>query len=115
MTRRTTGLSLLAATVLIAGCGSSSTTSSAPTPAQTATTTQATSSSTSGQIGFEGVPIEQGAALAPPGTTGTGKVDGIQCGATEQLAYHIHAHLLVYVNGSARALPGGIGIPGTTV
>ena len=42
-------------------------------------------------------------------------MDGIQCGATEQLAYHIHAHLTVFVNGTERALPGGIGIPGSTV
>ena len=66
-------------------------------------------------MGFEGVPIEQGADLAPASTTQTGVVDGIQCGSTEQLAYHIHAHLAVYVNGSLRALPGGIGIPGSQV
>jgi hypothetical protein len=29
--------------------------------------------------------------------------------------YHIHAHLLVFVNGQPKALPGGIGIPGSTV
>ncbi len=113
MTGRTTLLGLLAAAVLIAGCGSSS--SSSSSPAQSSTTTQTTASSTSSQVGFEGVPIEPGAALAPAGTTGTSKVDGIQCGATEQLAYHIHAHLTVFVNGTERALPGGIGIPGSTV
>ena len=57
--------------------------------------------------------IEQGPLLAPASTTRTGVVNGIQCGSSEQLAYHIHAHLAVYVNGSARALPGGIGIPGS--
>lgn len=41
-------------------------------------------------------------------------VDGIRCGATEQLAYHIHAHLAVFVNGVERSLPAGIGIPGST-
>ena len=66
-------------------------------------------------MGFEGVPIESGADIASPGTTGTGTVDGIKCGATEQLAYHIHAHLAVFVNGQSRALPGGIGIPGSQV
>ena len=59
--------------------------------------------------------IEQGAAIAPASTTQTGTVDGIQCGSSEQLAYHIHAHLTVYVNGSPRAVPGGIGIPGSVV
>jgi hypothetical protein len=42
-------------------------------------------------------------------------VNGIGCLSAEQLAYHIHAHLMVYVNGSPRALPGGIGIPGSVV
>ena len=32
----------------------------------------------------------------------------------EQLAYHIHAHLAVFVNGRLYALPAGIGIPGST-
>jgi hypothetical protein len=66
-------------------------------------------------MGFEGVPIEQGPDLAPASTTGTQPVNGIECGATEQLAYHIHAHLTVYVNGGATAIPGGIGIPGSQV
>ncbi len=59
--------------------------------------------------------IEAGADLASPGTTQTGSVNGIRCGSTEQLAYHIHAHLAVYENGAQRALPAGIGIPGSTV
>jgi hypothetical protein len=42
-------------------------------------------------------------------------VDGIVCGPTEQLAYHIHAHLAVYATGQPRAVPGGIGIPGSRV
>ncbi len=61
------------------------------------------------------MPIEQGADLASPSTTGTATVNGITCGPSEQLAYHIHAHLAVYANGAPRALPGGIGIPGSTV
>jgi hypothetical protein len=61
------------------------------------------------------MPIEQGADLAPPGTTGTATVHGITCSPGEQLVYHIHAHLTVYVNGAPRALPGGVGIPGSSV
>jgi hypothetical protein len=61
------------------------------------------------------VQIEPGADLAPASTTGTGVVDGIHCAPIEQLAYHIHMHLAVYVNGSEMALPGGIGIPGSQV
>jgi hypothetical protein len=42
-------------------------------------------------------------------------VNGIQCGSKEQLAYHIHSHLAVFDKGNPRALPGGIGIPGSQV
>ncbi|HZE03999.1 MAG TPA: hypothetical protein VE127_02175, partial [Solirubrobacteraceae bacterium] len=59
--------------------------------------------------------LEQGPQLAPASTTGTKTVDGISCAANEQLVYHIHAHLAVFDNGSPRALPGGIGIPGSTM
>jgi hypothetical protein len=49
--------------------------------------------------------------LAAATTTAPGtQVDGIQCAPLEQLAYHIHAHLQVYVNGQPRQLPGGIGL-----
>ena len=37
-------------------------------------------------------------------------VDGIKCDQLEQVAYHIHAHLAVFVNGSQRTIPEGIGI-----
>jgi len=39
-------------------------------------------------------------------------VDGIQCAPIEQLAYHIHAHLQVYVDGQPRELPPAIGLVG---
>jgi hypothetical protein len=97
---------------LLAGCGSSasqsqsSTSSSAPASTQTSSVT----------LGFEGVALEQGPELAPASSTTPGTAaDRIQCGATEQLAYHIHARLSVYVNGAPRSLPAGIGIPGAVV
>jgi hypothetical protein len=106
---------LLLAVLAIAGCGSSSSHSSSSVGASTGAQSSASTSPSgpSTQLGFEGVPIEQGPDLAPASTTGTSTVDGIKCGATEQLAYHIHGHLIVYVNGHPRALPGGIGIPGS--
>jgi hypothetical protein len=118
--RRSALISIVTAGLALAGCGSSSSpssSSSSSSPSASSTTTESTTASSTApaQIGFEGVPIEQGADLASPATTGTSKADGITCGATEQLAYHIHAHLSVYVNGSPRAVPGGIGIPGSTV
>ncbi len=49
--------------------------------------------------------------LAPaPSYDGHPTIDGIQCQNTEQIAYHIHAHLAIYVNGQPKAVPEGIGI-----
>jgi len=102
--------SLAVAALALAGCGGSSSTAAnrAPTTstAQTTTATQAT-------LGPEGIPLEAGPPLAPASTTAPGTtIDGIQCAPSEQVAYHIHVHLQVYVNGSSRALPGGIGMVG---
>jgi hypothetical protein len=107
-------------TLALAACGGSSTSSSSSTstPAASAPSSTAASSTstaaTGSQISYEGVPIQAGTALAPASSTQTGNVDGIRCGATEQLAYHIHAHLAVFDNGVIRALPAGIGIAGST-
>ena len=110
-------IAALAGAVVLAGCGSSSSTStqSSTTPATTPTAPAPTVTCTKGQIGFEAVPIECGVELAPASTTGTAPVDGIRCAPVEQLVYHIHAHLAVYDNGALRPLPGGIGIPGSQV
>jgi hypothetical protein len=120
-------LALLIGALALAGCGSSSSSPSASstssalasaspsatsTAASSATTTAAASGSP-GQIGFEGVPLEVGPQLAPASTTGTATVDGIRCGATEQLVYHIHIHFAVFVNDRLYALPAGVGIPGS--
>jgi hypothetical protein len=66
-----------------------------------------------GRGGPEAVPVPPAPALASTATKATGKtVDGISCDTTEQLVYHIHAHLTVFVNGAARQIPAAIGIPG---
>jgi hypothetical protein len=66
-----------------------------------------------GAVGPEGVPMPEVAALAGTGTAAGGQaVDGIGCSASEQTLFHIHAHLTIFVNGVARQVPGGIGIPG---
>jgi hypothetical protein len=110
---------LLCAAVL-AACGGSSTgsSSSAAASSSSAGTAAGTGTATSGsgstpQIGFEAVPLEQGPQLAPAGTTGTAPVDGISCAPLEQLAYHIHAHLAVFDDGTLYQLPAGVGIPGS--
>jgi hypothetical protein len=62
-------------------------------------------------MGPEGIPLEAGQPLAPASSTTQGAtVDGIKCAPVEQLAYHIHSHLQVYVDGAPRALPGAIGM-----
>lgn len=64
-----------------------------------------------GKIGPEGIPVEEGPSLAPASSTTPGTaVDGVQCLPSEQVVYHIHAHLQVFVDGQPRQLPGGIGI-----
>ncbi|GCE07108.1 hypothetical protein [Dictyobacter aurantiacus] len=37
-------------------------------------------------------------------------LNGISCDTQEQLAYHIHAHLSIYIDGKPVAVPQGIGI-----
>jgi hypothetical protein len=96
-------LVLAVATLAAAGCGSSSTHHSS---------TNAASKLSSTVRGPERIPLEAGPALAPPTTAPGFPVDGIKCAPIEQLAYHIHAHLQVYVNGQARSLPGAIGLVG---
>jgi hypothetical protein len=49
-----------------------------------------------------------GNVLAPPGEHAP--VDGIQCETSEQLLFHIHAHLAVFVAGQPRLIAAGVGI-----
>jgi hypothetical protein len=120
---RTIALPLLIGALLLAGCGSSSSSSTTPSSSasgnsstsSTSASASSTPSTTQGQLGFEGIPIQTGPAVAPASTTQTGTVNGITCGSKEELAYHIHAHLTVFDNGKARSVPGGIGIPGSQV
>ena len=117
--RRSAALLLATAALLAAGCGSSSGSAGtgeqaggvgATAPGSSGATTS-TGSAAPSQIGFEGVPLEQGAPLASAATSSPGTpVDGVRCNSKEQLAYHIHAHLQVYVDGQPRSLPGGIGL-----
>lgn len=40
------------------------------------------------------------------------EVDGIKCEAHEQLAYHVHAHLFILLDGKPQTVSSQIGIPG---
>jgi hypothetical protein len=62
-------------------------------------------------LGPESVPIPDGPNLAPAATGGRpGSIDGIRCVGNEQLVFHIHSHLTVFVHGEARRIPYGVGI-----
>ena len=66
-----------------------------------------------GALGPEGVPMPNAAALADTANKATGQtVDRTSCSSSEQTLFHIHAHLTVFVNGTARQVPAAIGIPG---
>jgi hypothetical protein len=111
--KRRAALLLALGALLLTGCGGSSSATSSHTASAATTTATTTSTPANGPLGPERVPLEQGAVLASASTTAPGTtVDGIQCAPVEQLAYHIHAHLQVYVNGQPRALPAAIGLLG---
>jgi hypothetical protein len=64
-----------------------------------------------GPLGPEGVPIPRGRALGHVRLLTSGEqVDGISCQVGEQVLFHIHAHLTIFVRGVARQVPAGIGI-----
>ena len=119
--RRWPGAALLTgAALILAGCGAAAGVAPPPPPVQgpltfSVTTTTPTSTvatpTARPYLGPEGLPIETGPFLAPSTTTALGRiVDGIQCQHLAQLAYTSYAHLQVYVNGRARAIPGGVGL-----
>ncbi|TMC07409.1 MAG: hypothetical protein E6J41_16255 [Chloroflexi bacterium] len=55
-------------------------------------------------------------SASSPTTAATGQtVDGVQCQTSEQVAYHIHAHLVIYASGQPQTVPYGIGIPNPQV
>jgi hypothetical protein len=63
--------------------------------------------------GPETVPVASGPKLATLLNAATGQsVNGIQCQTNEQTVTHVHTHLTVFVNGQARVIPYGVGIPG---
>jgi hypothetical protein len=69
-----------------------------------------------GKPGPEVVPVPSGPKLATLITTASGQsVDGVQCQTNEQLVAHDHTHLTIFVNGQARVIPYGVGIPGFQV
>ena len=105
---------LLACVLVLAGCSGSPTASPASpsVPVGDLASLGPLVSPSPGTIGPEGAPIPSAPPLADLGKAATGQdVDGIKCETSEQVAYHIHAHLAIYVDGKPRQVPFGIGIP----
>jgi hypothetical protein len=64
-----------------------------------------------GPLGPEGVPIPAAPPLAHSDAPFSGRsVDGISAAAAEQLDFHIHSHLTIFIAGAPRQIPYGIGI-----
>jgi hypothetical protein len=105
------GIAALAATAVLASTrnGSASSAGLPLAPLSAAGTLQP--SPAAGPLGPEGVPIPHARRLAPPRLLGDRQqIDGITCQASEQVLFHIHAHLTIFVDGAARQVPAGIGI-----
>jgi hypothetical protein len=81
---------IAAVVVLAAGCGGPTTASTAPA-----------------EVTETPAPV----ALAPFSDAVRGQtIDGITCDSSEQLVYHIHAHLAIFVNSVQRGIPKNIGV-----
>ena len=98
----------------LAGCSSSPTASppSPSVPVGDLATLGPLASPSPAPPGPESPPVPPAPPLADLSKAATGQdVDGVKCETSEQVAYHIHAHLAIYVDGKPRQVPFGIGIP----
>ena len=69
-----------------------------------------------GAVGPEAVPVPDGPALANGGSSSASStIDGVRCQGAEQVLFHIHAHVTVFVDGATRRIPYGIGISSAQV
>ncbi len=105
------GIAAVAATAVLAATRSGSAGSAALPLAPLSTAGRFQPTAPTGPVGPEGVPIPNARMLAPPGVLANGEqIDGITCQAGEQVLFHIHAHLTIFVRGAPRRVPAGIGI-----
>lgn len=114
--RRTLRVGVMAMAVSLASCGgggasTSSTTQLSPTTGPSVRAALSTVTVPGAVLGPERVPMPNGPPLGLVNTANYGQpVDGIECQTTEQVVYHIHAHLSVFVDGQPRQVPLAIGI-----
>jgi len=107
----TAGVAAFAATAVLALTRNGGAGSTALTLAPLSTVGKLRPVAAAGPLGPEGVPIPAAAALARVRLLADGQqIDGITCQAGEQVLFHIHAHLAIFVHGAPRQVPAGIGI-----
>jgi hypothetical protein len=95
--------------VIVTSTGGGSSSSNKKQPAVNYTT--ASGVKVYGGLGPEGVPLQVGPQLAAANTGLTGApIAGLQCNTTEQLTYHHHAHVVIFINGQPRSIPLGVGM-----
>ncbi len=64
-----------------------------------------------GPLGPEGVPVPKAPIFANAAPVKLGQtIDGVTCQASEKIAFHIHAHLTLFLSGRAYQIPFGVGI-----
>jgi hypothetical protein len=106
---------LVGAGLLLMGGGTSADhagTSANASPAAAGAPTNPAAKQRSG-VGPEGVPMPSGKPLGPARSPAPGQsAGGIPCGSREQLGYHVHARLTIFVDGKPRSIPLGVGIGG---
>ena len=66
--------------------------------------------SLTGHAGTLGAEDHNPALLAPNRNQSGAAVDGIEASPNEQVLFHIHAHLGIYVDGAPKLVPYGVGI-----
>lgn len=113
-------LVLAVAIVIVVVASSSSSRKTKPTPPVKTTPLASLGklkpAGSQGPLGPEHIPIPPAPPLADTTKMAAGEqVDGIQCLGEEQVLFHIHAHLTVFVAGAARQVPYGIGITSARV
>jgi hypothetical protein len=107
VTAAVTGAVLVTAVLLFVGTG----TGSSAGPQSDADSAPAFTPLPPAAVGPEGVPLAKAIPLGPASPPRPGSArGGVPCGSGEQLSYHVHAHLTIYVNGEPRAVPLGVGI-----
>lgn len=99
------------AAVLVAACWFAATAAAGLPLAPLSTIAKLEAAPSPGPLGPEGVPIPKGKVFADAQVVKLGEaIDGVKCQIVEKLAFHIHAHLTIFVDGKAYVIPYGIGI-----